>query len=219
MSAYKRHILELHLKKIVLDLPAYAAASGEHGLLVSLIAPRPTIAERSAQRTLHLTEGVFSTKGQAFHETVLFKETVQGPFGLRVALTEQADMLVLGNWLADLSDYALRSAGSWLAADVPSFLRTLSQRPFRLAGEEVNPRSSPVRYTGAGGIGVEDSSPSKRQRLSIDLFSPEDMIVSHPVSRPAPRGRGAARRTPIRSSETIAAGTRVGQLDLSLLIV
>jgi len=61
--------------------------TGESLLLAELVLPRPAIARRSALKPVRLTKGKRALSRAAFVDKALLKERVEGPFGLRVAVT------------------------------------------------------------------------------------------------------------------------------------
>ncbi|MBN1672970.1 MAG: hypothetical protein JXR37_18135 [Kiritimatiellae bacterium] len=84
----KRRVLELLLDAVRLEATGVRrGASSRHLVLVSLVWPRPMIAERVAAKTVLLDAGAADWRAHGWTRRVCFKETVEGPLGVRVCVS------------------------------------------------------------------------------------------------------------------------------------
>lgn len=209
----------MHLRRVELDLPDGVKDSGSRALLVTLVAPRPTIAERSHSRMIALRNGVADLSVAPFHRSILFKETVQGPFGVHVALSDRGEPQQIEQWLRELADYALRAAGSYFSADVPTMLRSLVQRPFVMAGEKVTAAQRPVQAFATGGVTIESSARMELTEVSVPISVESATILTRPTSSPRRTSHPGARRAESKETVVVKKGTAVGKVVLAARIV
>ena len=88
MATAKKYDLEVHFLSLELA-PALKPAKNENRLVgIDLVCPRPTVARKSSERVIALTDGVFAPPSPAWTESILFKETINGRFGLAVTISE-----------------------------------------------------------------------------------------------------------------------------------
>ncbi len=216
---YTRNTLELHLRRVVVDLPNELLITGSRALVVSLVAPRPTIAGRSHNRMIMLRDGQLDLSAAPFHRSIVFKETVQGPFGIRVALSDRGEPKQIEIWLRDLADYALRATGSYFSADLPTFLRTFAQRPFALAGGEVSRSQQPIQSFASGGTTISTSAKAKSTEITIPLLIETETMLPVTAAGPRKSSRPGARRATPKSSITLTKGTPVGEVTVEVKVV
>lgn len=216
---YTRNTLELHLRRVELDLPDGLEVSGTRALVVTLVAPRPTIAERSHSRMISLRGGVANLAAAPFHRSIVFKETVQGPFGIRVALSDRGEPEQIEKWLRELADYALRATGSYFSADLPTFLRTFAQRPFTIAGGEVTAAQKPIQSFASGGVSIESSAKMEFSTIGIPLTIQSTTTFNRPPAGPRKSSRPGAQRAAPKSSVTVKKGATIGTVSVEARIV
>ncbi|PXA03692.1 hypothetical protein DDZ13_10375 [Coraliomargarita sinensis] len=107
----------LELEKIFLEKPI--DGTGECLVLAELVLPRRAIASRAALKPVRLTKGKRSLGRAAFVDRALLKERVDGPFGLRVAVTRPLRRPELAAMLRTLLAAGIEDLGSELARRVP----------------------------------------------------------------------------------------------------
>lgn len=84
-----RRVCEVLLDGVCLEAMSKDVRKGTHHLImVTLIWPRAGIAERVAVKELLLRKGELDMRGASWSDRVLFKETVEGAFGICVGVTE-----------------------------------------------------------------------------------------------------------------------------------
>jgi len=87
MAAKDKKEIEVLLEGLDIS-PKVASSSSRHLATVELIWPRPTLAAKTAVKTLSLHKGVMATTDWEWHKKILFKEDVEYRFGINVKITE-----------------------------------------------------------------------------------------------------------------------------------
>jgi len=171
---------------LVLENGRPGAAGAENIVLVSLIWPRPMIDLRTAAKSVRLEDGhvaVFSDK--PFHEKILFKEIVGGPFGVTVEVTERKSPGVIAQFLAAIASDLVNAAFP-LPPSSETF-RRIVHAGVSGVGQKIRtaPRESFLRI--AFGHALIDPATATSGRLEIPLSAPE--TLSAPST-------GRSRKTP-----------------------
>jgi hypothetical protein len=99
---YDRRILEVRLERVELGVTSRRSAkaeAGQHLLSATLLYPRPMIAERTSLKTVAIDDGVADLKKAGLSKRILFKEVIQGPFSIRVDVSEELSDGELGKFL------------------------------------------------------------------------------------------------------------------------
>jgi hypothetical protein len=113
MSVYRRRVAEVQIRSIELRSDAGGCRDKQHLLVAGLVWPRPAIAERTAvQRISFGSQREEDFSGKSWVERILFKETIQGPFALRIGLTRAIPSDRLREMLKWLNETALDLAGT-----------------------------------------------------------------------------------------------------------
>lgn len=144
-------------------------------LVAGLIWPRAGIAERVAVKPLELDGGSADLSAAGWTERILFKETVDGRFGVHVAVTEQLTEEETGSFLRHLGSLLVKVAGVGLGATVEGSAGTgLVKAPFTAAARMVS-RSEQLlkRMVGEGDVTAEaDHADLDNARLEVPLKAP-----------------------------------------------
>jgi len=111
---YDREIVEICLEEVRVKIGGTRRRrkAGPHLVLASLIWPRPMIAEKEAARTVRLENNRADLTDAEWAERILFKEVVQGPFGLKLGVTEPIPDDVLGRFLSGMGSLLFKLAGT-----------------------------------------------------------------------------------------------------------
>ena len=88
MATTKKQDVEIHLLSLELAPALKLPRQSNHLLSIGLVCPRPTIARKTSERTLALADGVFAPADPKWTESVAFKETVLGRFGIAVEVSD-----------------------------------------------------------------------------------------------------------------------------------
>lgn len=80
--------LEMLLNKVEVKETGAKRKQGRHMVIVTLVWPRPRIAERVYTKTVELEENAVDLKKADWITRIVFKELVDGPFGIELKVTE-----------------------------------------------------------------------------------------------------------------------------------
>ena len=83
---HKRRVLELSIEELEIRETG-ARGTGRHFVVASLVYPRPAIAAKTVVKEVAFEDRAAVFGSAEWTDRVLFKETVHGPFGLRVEVT------------------------------------------------------------------------------------------------------------------------------------
>ncbi len=190
-AIYKRNTLELTLEGVQCPEPwdARQKKPVERLVTATLVWPRPLVAERVAARTFRF-EGVgLNLDGRDWSERILFKENVEGPFGLVVQISSSLSTHAAQKLAASLGAGLLRAAGSEAAGiAVGPGLTSLARFPFTFLAGVIGDAVKTPSVTAAGRLTQE---PGGDGVLEVPLVFQKD--VAH-VKRTRRAGRVQARR-------------------------
>jgi len=194
--ASHRDILEVLLNRVELaEHGGTRRAPTRHLVLVSLVWPRPTIAERTAVKDLALDGTAADLSGKSWTTRVLFKETVQGPLGIKVDVTAPVTESEVAEFLRFLGSSVLDLAGDELAGSIISpFLAGLVRVPARYAGKWITASGKKsLRIVASGHVDIGTEQPGGKDGATVDvaLVAPERIAR---VTRSASHGSVKTRR-------------------------
>ena len=105
-----RRTIEVALAGVRLE-SARTAQGGNHLVVVNLVWPRPLIAVRTTIKTVMLSDGQADTSGWSWTDRILFKEDVEGPFGISADVSDElADDLIAG-FMSSVASFGIKLAG------------------------------------------------------------------------------------------------------------
>jgi hypothetical protein len=192
-----RKTLELFLDRIELGNCGSANKRvGKHVLLVSLVWPRPAIAERNAVKTFSLEDNAANLEDSDWMSRILFKETVAGTFGIKVTVTEPMTDGQIGKFFSYAGSSMMKLAGDQVSGLISGAVGGgLAEIPFQFLAKAVKGVSSiSANILGAGSTEVNVSSSSKsakKMRLEIPLVVPR---VVYATRRKGKHGNVTTRR-------------------------
>jgi len=85
---------------------------GRHIVIVTLIWPRPRISERVSAKTLEFENNVIDLKKSDWISRIMFKELIDGPFGIDIEVTEQMSDSEIAEFLRFLGSSLMKLAGN-----------------------------------------------------------------------------------------------------------
>lgn len=207
----------LSLKSLSLDSPLNQ--TGECLILVELILPRPGIARKSALKDLRLTKGKASLARAPFYEKALFKEKVDGLFGIKVSMTRPLKHPELNRLMKQLLATGIQGLGEAAAFSAfPSLsisafakgLRELIEVPFDEVSNALE--SNDATFLASGGIDLDSESlASAPITVSLNLNSTLRLAAETLVG---PKAR-EKRKT---SAKIYKKGSAIGSLTFDLAI-
>lgn len=107
----KTKTLELSLEQARIDTMG-GPRKGKHMVIVSLVWPRPRIAERVAVKTLDFRNNAVDLSKSGWTEKILFKELILGQLGIEVGVTERVSDSQAADFFRFLGSSLLKMAGS-----------------------------------------------------------------------------------------------------------
>lgn len=84
---------------------------GRHMVMVSLVWPRPRIAERVSVKTIDIEKGSVDLRKAKWMDRVVFKELINGPFGMKIGVTERVTESQFAEFLRYMASSVLKVAG------------------------------------------------------------------------------------------------------------
>ncbi len=167
-----------------------------HVLRVDLIWPRMAIARKTAERAVTLQDGVYRPDPASWSERALFKESVEGPFGVRVEISEALNNAQWADAVARLGQAVWSLAGASMADLAGNPVSAMLWRvPMDALGRAASAAAkNPPRPVAAGVLDMDCQEWAARneKRVSIPMLAPADV---HDVTRRRVGGKTQARRT------------------------
>jgi hypothetical protein len=108
-------IIELTLEKAEIALPGGGRGATKRMVIVTLVCPRPRIAEKVASRTVEFRGGELDMSEALWMDRIVMKDLVSGQFGMRVAVTDRVVEPLNSDFLRLVGAGLLKAAG--VAAD------------------------------------------------------------------------------------------------------
>lgn len=171
----KRRIATIYLDEIlVLENGRQGNSDSENIVMVSLIWPRPMIDFRTAAKPVRIEDGrAVEFAGRAFHEKILFKEIVGGPFGITIEVSERKSPTVVAQFLSSIAT-GLVNAAFPLPPTSETFRRIVHAGAYGM-GQKIQaaPKESILRV--AFGHAMIDPVQAATGRLDIPLEAPESI--------------------------------------------
>ena len=196
MNTEKRRVFELSLESVTIDLPGRRKKDGDHLLVATLSWPRPMIAERVSVKTLRLTGGAIDLSESTWTDRILFKETVMGPFGVEVSLTERLSSEAVEKFLRFMGSSLFKLAGAKSDDMVSGELTAgVVKLPIQYLGKLVSSSSrEDARLIGAATLDLHADSnwkAGKSVRIEAELTAPETIYRTTHTTR---HGEASTRR-------------------------
>lgn len=198
----ERNTLEMTLDTV--RLTAEEPESAERIVLATLLWPRPMISERVSSRVLTFRDGAADLAEKDWTERILFKETVEGTYGLIVQVTEPMSSGEVAKFFRQLGEALLKVSASEMAKLVSGpWLGALARIPLQILAEEVGAPGQGPKLAAAGRITLLPGEPGS---LRIPLQTVRDQY------RTETRRVGSRKIT--RRVKTASAGEPAGEIVL-----
>ncbi len=187
---YRRDTVELELKRIYGGgLWKQARKAVDRLVSVSLVWPRPLVAERVAARPHQFDRDGLNLEDRDWSERILFKENVEGPFGIVVQVSETLTAQQVAKITGALGAAVLQAAGSEAARLAAGpLLTSLARFPFTQLAGELSGFGKTPRVVASGRTTVIPGTPGP---IDVDLTVPGDVVR---VRRVRTGGRARTRR-------------------------
>ncbi len=177
----KRRILELLLDRVhVPKRGRNGSGESRHMLRVSLIWPRMAIAHKTAVNAVSFRDGVYRPSAASWTQRALFKEAVEGPFGIRVEVSEAMSDKQWAEAVARFGSAVWTLAGGQfgdLAAG--SLAALLWQAPFDALSRTTTAAARsdpPIVAAGTLDVRCDDWPALEEERLTLTMTAPDDVI-------------------------------------------
>ena len=182
MNAYRRCIMEVCLEAVRLrSAGGRGAGHRKHMVMGRLIWPRPAIAEKAAVKTLDIRGLAVDLRGASWTDRILFKETVQGPVGLELGITESLSDARLAGFVrflgASLFRLAASEAGDMMVSPMSA---ALGKIPLQYAGKVLSAKPKPADLIG---VGTVDLLPETFQTGEGSIVLDIPLVAPVPVTR------------------------------------
>lgn len=211
MGSFPRTTLLLSLDRIDLSHEHVGQERGAIGLRFQLVVPRPNVDGRDAVRVIRARKGVTRFGSRPVSERLLFKQTVEGPFGLRVEVSRGFGASALEELVRTAFAGGVEEVVRFAAASQLPPFRNLMREGGRFLGDLIEESEAPDLLA----VGEADlaSDPVER-RLEVPLKVAATFRT--PVVRGGKRPTGGPRRSPQVSYRK---GESLGLLTFNLQIV
>ena len=187
MSA--RSVVEVLLEGVELvERGVQHGRTTRHMVLAALVWPRPAIAERTALKDLELPSGVIDLGSLDWTDRILFKETVEGPFGIKVDVTDVVTDNQVADFLRVMASAAVQLAGAEVAglATAP-FVKGLVKVPFQHGSKLIasaGKKAARVIARGQVDIGLEEGEEGGDTGGRL-VARGEEVVIEVPLCAPA----------------------------------
>ena len=104
--------LELMLDKVTVKETGARRKKGQHMVIATLVWPRPLIAERVSAKTLAFEGNVVDLKKSDWITRIVFKERVDGPFGVELGVTERMSDSEIADFFKFLGSSLMKLMGN-----------------------------------------------------------------------------------------------------------
>ena len=192
----RRSIIEVLLDRVeVAERGGDRRRKTRHLVLAALVWPRPTIAERTAMKNLEFNAGGVDLGDKDWTDRVLFKETVQGPFGIKIDVSDVVTDSQVAEFLRVMASSVLKLAGDEIAglAAAP-FVAGLVKVPFRHGSKLITAsgkKTTRVIAEGQVDIGATQVAEGRESVIKVPLVAP---VRIDRVTRTTTRGSVRTRR-------------------------
>jgi hypothetical protein len=198
----ERNTLEMSLSSVRLEGSDPEAA--ERLVLATLLWPRPMISERISSRVLSFRDGAADLGDKDWTERILFKETVEGTYGLVVQVTEPMSAQQVARFFRQMGEALLKLTATEAGKQVSGFwLGALARIPLQILAGEVGDTGKGPKLAAAGRITLQ---PGESGNLQVPLQAVSDQY------RTEVRRVGSRRIT--RRVKTVSAGDPAGDITL-----
>lgn len=211
MPSYRRSTLELRLADWRVDVAGSRKREGVQLLSVQLVCPRPTVARRSILRELKTDRSDERSPRGPWPDSILFKETVQGPFGMLIRISEPLSGKALTELAGALGHALARDAAGVFAETLGGTAGLLARVPaLWMASRFAQAAKVEPEWVAEGWLMTEASELKEQKALSIELWAPRTI---ERISRTTRAGRSKTTRTRL-----LEAGARNGSLALGVTV-
>lgn len=204
--------MEVHVESVQLVSTGKASKKEtQHALSATLIWPRPAIARKEAALSCELVKGGVDFATAPWHETILFKEQVEGKFGVQVEVSEALSNAVLEAFIRSFSTVMLKDVSALIGKADLAFGDLLSSL-FSSAGKSSGSSGPKPVMVAEGAVTLDPANLTEGMLVEVPLVAPRAISET---SASADVGRGVARKRKV----AVAKGASNGVAKIRIHLV
>ena len=187
---------------------------GTVGMEFKLLNPRPNVPLRKRAYTIHVDASGKPVLPNTFAERILFKESVDGPLGIRVESTGVEDPSLFEAFLRKAFSIAIKASGDVIATQWSEPMKSIARAPFRFLADEIDDDKEGPEIVA---INTIDCTPEEgSSAISIKLLAVKDVYALQSQIRT--RGPRKTKRRSSVPKLLIAKGDMVGEIKLNMVV-
>ena len=190
--------LEMLLNKVEVKETGARRKSGQHKVIATLVWPRPRIAERVAAKTLEFEENVLDLKKSDWITRIVFKELIDGPFGIELGVTERMSDSEVADFFKFLGSSLMKLMGNEAEDMMTSSLAGgLVKIPFQFLSKfisDIGDKGPKIIASGSVCLHAEETWKKKNaetKTFKVPLTAPEKI---YKITRTRRHGQMQSRR-------------------------
>lgn len=202
-TAIKKIELEFHFLSVELSSAVNLHKNSNHLVGIDLVCPRSTVNRKSSNRTVTLEKGVFAPEAPSWTDSVIFKESVEGRFGIEVTVTEPISDAIADYFIKNAASSLVKILAGFMSKDIAiKGLDDIAEVPLATLSKTILKDKSPdVIFRGCTDLHSGEDF-SKQVVVTIPLRATKDISIS--ITRPG-KSNDTVRKTILKKGET--AGT------------
>jgi len=207
----KRLIIEFGIKDLSLQKRLVSNKETTHTILATLIWPRPAIREKKLLQIIKVDSKGNMSVDLPWDRTILGKETIQGPFAIKIAVFKNMSDKKQAEFLRYLISESSKELGDYVSdlIDIP-LASDLIEIPFDYFSKKIGKDSEDVGIIGSTCINFDFYSEQNYILSKSDLTTPRDFYTSRILTR-------AGKRTRVRK-KILKKGDIIGSIQISVKI-
>jgi len=213
----RQKIVEILLDRVQLrEIGGAERQESQHLLLVTLVWPRARIEEAAAVKPITLTKKTADVRKASWTERIIFKQLVEGPFGIHVAVTKRVSGKQAPEFLKFLAAQIFGIAGKEIEdLAVQPVAGALARIPFRYLSKSIPAgKKAAPKIIAEGSLDLNTEKLKKRKRSPIHV----PIEVAETIYRPPQRDSTKGRKPSSRRRVLVKKGEENGSVDLTAVI-
>lgn len=185
--------IEVSLVSVNLVSTGTKRKESNHAMTATLLWPRMSIARKESALSCALTKGAADYADAPWHETILFKEVVEGTFGVRVEVTESLSDNAIASFMRTFNGLFLQDIGAMVGkADfaMAEVLANVFTAAYKKSGT-----AAPTSLIATGGVSLETADLHSGMLVEIPLTTPSALTETQASG--SATGRGVERTTKV----------------------
>jgi hypothetical protein len=207
---HKRLTIEFAVENLILTQRLVAKKETTHTILATLIWPRPAIREKKLLQAIKVDKNGNMQLDLPWDKTILGKETIQGPFALKIAVFKNMADKKQAEFFRYLIAETSKEVGDYVSdiIDIP-LASDLVDIPFDYFAKKIGLANEEVGIIGSTCMNIEIDS-NKDTLNTSELTTPRDFYTTKTLTR-------AGKRTRVRK-KILKKGEVIGSIQIALKI-